>query len=211
MNNERDIKNKNRYRLIIFDLGKVLVDFDQDQIAKRLMAKSNKSFPEILNYYSRSNIFHDFECGKLTPEQALQSVNSMLGAHIAMDEFKTLWSDIFSEMPEMHKVVDELRLRHRLFLLSDTNVLHYEFILARFPILKKLDEHILSFKVGVRKPHPLMYETALVRAGARPEESIFIDDKEKNVKGAQALGITAMQHRNVEETKENLKRLGVLT
>lgn len=199
------------YRAILFDLGRVLVDFDQDIIAKRLIERSTKSFNEVLAFYQKTNIIYDFESGKLNPEQVLQSVNECFGLSLEMEEFKSLWSDIFFESKEMEKVVDALRGRFRLFIISDTNILHYEHIAARFPVIHKFEEHILSFKVGVRKPDPKIFEAALKRASCSAKEAIFIDDKEKNVEGARRLGITGIVHSSVEETRRELVRLGVLS
>ena len=198
------------YRAILFDLGRVLIDFDQDIIAKRLIERSAKSFDEVLAFYRNTNVIYDFESGKLEPHQVLQSVNECFGLALGMEEFKSLWSDIFFENKEMEKVVDTLRGRYRLFIISDTNILHYEYIAARFPVIHKFEGHVLSFRVGVRKPHPKIFEAALKRASCPAEETIFIDDKEQNVEGARQLGITGIVHSSVEETRRELTRLMVL-
>jgi len=198
------------YDTIFFDLGRVLVDFDQDIIAKRLIERSNKTFSEILSFYSQTNIIYDFESGKLAPEEVLKSINECFGLALSMKEFKLLWSDIFFENREMEKVVDALHGRYRLFIISDTNILHYEHIAERFPIIHKFEEHILSYQIGVRKPHPLIFQAALKRANCLAERAVFIDDKPKNVEGARELGITGIVHTSVDETRQELEKLGVL-
>jgi putative hydrolase of the HAD superfamily len=198
------------YETIFFDLGRVLVDFDQDIIARRLMERSKKSFQEVLSYYSQTNIIYDFESGKITPEEVLTSINECFGLALSMEEFKLLWSDIFFENREMEKIVDMLCGRYRLFIISDTNILHYEYISERFPVIHKFEEHILSYQIGVRKPHPLIFKAALKRANCIAKRAIFIDDKPKNVEGARELGITGIIHTSVDETRRELEKLGVL-
>lgn len=197
------------YKLILFDLGRVLVDFDIDQIAYRLMARARKRYADILAYYRDSNLFYDFENGKLTPEQVVKNINEKLGTRLTLEEFTPLWCDIFFEIAEMCEVVEKLDGRYKLILVSDTNVLHYEFIKAHFPILAKFDAHILSFRVGARKPSPVIFNAALNQAGVKAEETIFIDDKMENAEGASKLGITGIQHRSPPETKKELERLGI--
>ena len=199
-----------RYRLLLFDLGRVLIDFNQDLIAQRLMAHARRGLPDILAFYKNTDIFYEFECGRISPEQALSSVNTMLGTRFSMEEFDALWSDIFYAKPDMERIVRQLRGRYRMFVVSDTNVLHYQFIKARFPVLDQFEEHILSFEVGVKKPDPRIFEEALRRGGVRAEEAVFIEDKEQNVEGARKLGLVGIRHRSVEETEASLKALGVL-
>ena len=198
------------YEAIFFDLGRVLVDFDQDIIARRLMERSKKSFQEVLSYYSQTNIIYDFESGKIAPEEVLTSINECFSLTLSMEEFKLLWSDIFFENREMEKIVDILYGRYRLFIISDTNILHYEYISERFPVIHKFEEHILSYQIGVRKPHPLIFKAALKRANCIAKRAIFIDDKPKNVEGARELGITGIIHTSVDETRRELEKLGVL-
>ncbi|MBI4430223.1 MAG: HAD family phosphatase [Candidatus Omnitrophica bacterium] len=199
------------FHTIFFDLGRVLVDFDQDVIAKRLIERSTKTFSEALAFYRETNIIHNFEMGRLGPDEVLSAVNECFGLSLGMEEFKSLWSDIFFVNQEMEKMVDLLKDRYHLLIISDTNVLHYEHIVRHFPVVRKFEDHILSFKVGARKPDPRIFKAALGRAGCRASEAIFIDDKENNVKGARRLGMTGIVHRSVEKTRRALKRLGVLS
>lgn len=200
-----------QYKLVLFDLGRVLVNFDQDKIAQRLMERAHRTFEDIIAFYRTTQVFHNFECGTISPEDTLALINKMLGAEMSMEEFKPLWSDIFVENEGMAAIVDALGAHYRLFVLSDTNVLHYEHICERFPIMKKFETHILSFKVGARKPDRRMYEAALRHAGVSAEETVFIDDKEKNITGARALGITAVHYQSVAETKKAFQSIGLMS
>ena len=55
------------------------------------------------------------------------------------------------------------------------------------------DAHVFSTDVGALKPAPIMYERILERLGARAEECLFADDFERNLRGAQAMGLRAVQ------------------
>jgi len=207
---EKEVSQNTSFKLIVFDLGRVLVGFDQDLIARRLIKRSKRSLEEIVAYYRKSNIFDSFERGRISPQEALESINKMFNLRLSMEEFNELWSDIFFENPGMEEIVVALKAHYRLFILSDTNVLHYEHIVKHFPIVNYFEEHLVSFKLGTRKPDPRTFEAALKRANVSGRETIFIDDKERNVEGAHALGITGIHYRSVKETREAFERLGVL-
>lgn len=89
---------------------------------------------------------------------------------------------------------------------SNTNEIHAKVNEERglFTIFKKV---FLSYKLGVRKPDKRAFEAVLREINFQPEEVIFIDDREENVKSARELGIHALQYRSYEQLVENLKKL----
>jgi putative hydrolase of the HAD superfamily len=64
--------------------------------------------------------------------------------------------------------------------------------------------------VGVRKPNPKIYEFALQKGQARPEETLFIDDKPKMIEPATKMGITGIVFESPEKLGEDLTRIGVI-
>jgi HAD superfamily hydrolase (TIGR01509 family) len=95
-------------------------------------------------------------------------------------------------------------------LLSNTNRIHFEGILANYPLLRHFDRYVLSYEVGAMKPDTLIYEKAIKAAGCRPEECFFTDDIEEYVEGAKRMGIDAVQFQSAAQIREELSLRGVL-
>ena len=94
-----------------------------------------------------------------------------------------------------------------LFLLSNTNALHFDYIKERFGlILEPFRAFILSYRVGSRKPEPAIYQSLIRQAGRPPEEILFLDDKVSFVAGALSQGLTAWQFRSPQELRQELVR-----
>jgi putative hydrolase of the HAD superfamily len=69
------------------------------------------------------------------------------------------------------------------------------------------DVAIISGEVGLHKPQPEIYLLAAERLGLEPEECVFIDDLRENVRGAEAVGMTAVLHRDPDATVARLEEL----
>jgi HAD superfamily hydrolase (TIGR01509 family) len=96
-----------------------------------------------------------------------------------------------------------------LFLLSNTNALHFDYIQENYPVLKHFFQFILSYKVGSRKPEKGIYEYLLQQAGLPPEQILFIDDKMPFVAAAREHGIQAWQFTSREALQQQLIEAGL--
>jgi putative hydrolase of the HAD superfamily len=76
---------------------------------------------------------------------------------------------------------------------------------SAFPEL--FDGVVISGEVGLHKPQPEIFLLGAERAGAAPEECVFVDDLRENCEGAEAVGMTAVLHRGAESTVHELGRL----
>jgi HAD superfamily hydrolase (TIGR01509 family) len=71
------------------------------------------------------------------------------------------------------------------------------------------EDWVASCDVGMRKPEPEIYQLVLERAGAKPSEAIFVDDREEMVEGAQAVGMRALHFRGLETFVQDLQTIGI--
>lgn len=113
---------------------------------------------------------------------------------------------------ELVAYIEELKKNgYKIGLISNGHVDSFErYIFAEHPNLRALFDHMtISSEVGMLKPHPEIYMHALENLGSTPEESVFIDDNEKNTAGADAVGITGILYTDVSSLKESLKNLGI--
>ena len=69
------------------------------------------------------------------------------------------------------------------------------------------DEVVISAEVGLHKPQPEIYLLAAERLGVRPEDCVFVDDLRENCAGAEAVGMTAVLHRESAETIARVEEL----
>ena len=73
-----------------------------------------------------------------------------------------------------------------------------------FDWLGNFDVLIWSYQLGIAKPDPAIYQHTLEKLGARPEETLFLDDKRVNIEAAKALGMQAIEFTTVEKLREDL-------
>jgi putative hydrolase of the HAD superfamily len=69
------------------------------------------------------------------------------------------------------------------------------------------DAVVISAEVGLHKPQPEIYRLACKRLGVEPVEAVFVDDLRENCAGAEAIGMTAVLHRETGETVASLQQL----
>jgi FMN phosphatase YigB (HAD superfamily) len=78
----------------------------------------------------------------------------------------------------------------------------------QFAWLKHFDHQTFSAEVRVIKPDPAIYQHSLDGLGVAPSEALFVDDRESNIDGARALGLSAIQFHSVAQLKDDLEKLG---
>jgi putative hydrolase of the HAD superfamily len=205
--------DNSRIKAIIFDLGGVLIDFDHTLAAKRISKFTHKSPEEIYELFFDSKLTGDFEEGKVSPRDFFQGVKEKLSLGLDFTQFVPIWNEIFFLTDKNHKVYNlacALKNKYRLALLSNINVLHYEYLRRNFSFFDAFDKLITSCELGFRKPHPLIYEKALRILGVLPEEVFYTDDRKELVESAKELGIKAVVFKDVEQLKGDLLEAGIV-
>lgn len=198
-------------KTLIFDLGNVVLRFDHYIICRRFSRISGHREEELYTLFFRSSLDRPFNEGKESGEAFLMKINKRLNLTLGIEEFKAIWNDMFFPPErEMEGLLLGLKRTHNLYLLSNTNVFHFEYLLSKYRILDVFNEHILSYKVGYTKPSEEIYLEALRRSGSMPHECIFIDDIEEYVDAAISLGMKGIHFKGIDQLKEGLRRYGVL-
>jgi len=197
--------------LILFDVGNVILPFDLRIAMKKFEKECGFPSEEIFRRLMGGELDHSFERGKITPQEFYEHVTQELGMEISYDRFVTIWSDIFSENERVSVLVRRLRKQYPVALISNTNVLHFEFVYRNFPIVKEVGEFILSYEVGCRKPDPKIYQSALDRFGTTPQGTLYVDDLEKFIEAAHKLGLHGIHFKGADLLEKELVRLGLLT
>jgi len=107
----------------------------------------------------------------------------------------------------MLKLAGALKRYCGVYLLSNTSELHWQHIQEAFGLDKICHDRLASYEVGAMKPAPEIFTAACHRFDLQPESTVFIDDIEANVKGAVACGWQGIWHRDVAETRMQLRQL----
>ena len=127
--------------------------------------------------------------------------------NIGYNDFVNNYCDIFTINKEVEEIIKSLKGKVRLVLLSNTNVLQYEFARKEFRIIDIFDERIVSYEAGMRKPNPFIFLKAAQKAGTMPWNCAYFDDIAEFICVARMLGIRAFQYKNAEKLKRDLKSI----
>lgn len=194
--------------LLVFDMGHVFVDFDWGQVCQGFCDRAGmtrEQFKEVLAFVGALG----YEDGRVMTEGFVKALNEKLSLTMSIAEFDELWNFGFHENPEMAALLTELGTRYPLYLLSNTNESHYGFLSTQFKVDRHFQELILSHKVGFTKPDPRIYQEVLNRSGIAASKCLFVDDLERNVAAAAALGMHTIRFVGIEDLKQRLNALGI--
>ncbi len=179
-------------RSLLFDMGNVLIPFDIHRGYNALAAHSGLSQQEVATRIRDSGLYNLYESGQVETEEFLDRFSTLLGLKTSLSEFREIWNSIFlPETATSEALIQELKQRYRLVLLSNTNELHYGWLRERYPILNHFDAFTLSYAEKAMKPDERIYAAAVANAQCRPEECFFTDDIERYVEAARDFGIDA--------------------
>ena len=193
-------------KAVIFDLGGVIVPFDFKRAYARMEGLCPYPAAEILQRLRSTDLVTRFETGRIEPQAFVREVSGILELRTSYDEFCDIFNCIFMRetlVPE--SLVERIREKYRLLLLSNTNPIHYSMIEKTYPIMRHFEDRVLSYRVGVQKPSPQIYHEAIARAGCSPEECFFTDDVAAFVEAARREGIDAVQFQSAAQIERELK------
>lgn len=196
---------------IIFDLGKVLVDFDYSIAAKKIAARSEKAPEDLHAFLGSSPLLVDYESGRLTRETFYEAIRDAISFRGDLTEFGSYFADIFSEMPGTIALHTELQQRgFKTYIFSNTNDLAMEHVQRNFPFFKNFDGYIYSYEVGAMKPLPEIYSAMEKMCGRNGADLVYLDDRAENIAAGAARGWRAILHESPEKSRHELVKLGVL-
>ena len=201
---------KKKYSTIAFDLGNTVIRFDHNISATKIANLFRLDPKKIYDTFFDSETTRAFDRGLLSPRQFYEEASVLLGIKLPFEDFANIWSDIFWEDESVCRLVRGLKGRYRLFLLSNINRLHFEFIENKFDIIKVFDELVLSYIVGAIKPERLIYDDVIRRAGGDKSGILYIDDREDLIKEASAMGIDSIRFENADKLKEEMVIRGII-
>ncbi|HTS62383.1 MAG TPA: HAD family phosphatase [Candidatus Acidoferrales bacterium] len=198
------------HRAIIFDLGKVLIHFDFGIAYRSLEPLCPYPAAEIPKRLGTTDLVRRLETGLIEPREFVTRACELLDLQIDYEEFRRIFSCIFSDVLIPESMLECLARRYRLILLSNTNALHFPLLQEKYGhLLRHFHRHILSHEVRAMKPAPAIYQAAVDAAGCRAEECFYTDDIALFVEAARALGIDAVQFESCAQIENELRARGI--
>ncbi|MSR65777.1 MAG: HAD family phosphatase [Pedosphaera sp.] len=197
--------------IVVFDLGKVLVDFDYSIAGRKIAAQCKLSPAEVQKFLDHSPLLYRYETGLLTRQEFYEEVCKVTGFGGGLEEFGGFFADIFWEIPPMIELQAELKRRGvATYIFSNTNDLAIEHIRRNFPFFANFDGYILSYEVGAMKPDVKIYGALERLTGLRGSYVLYLDDRQENVDAAAARGWQTILQTDAAKSRAEIERLGLL-
>jgi HAD superfamily hydrolase (TIGR01509 family) len=197
--------------IVVFDLGKVLVDFDYSIAGRRLAAKSDMSPEQVQQYLNQTPLLHRYESGLMTRQEFFAEVRQTTGFRGDLAEFGSFFADIFSEIPPMITLHADLRRTGiPTYIFSNTNDLAIEHIRRAFPFFAGFDGYIFSYEVRAMKPTAKIYDDLEALSGKRGVEIVYLDDRPENVEAGAERGWQVILHTDPKQSRAAIEQLGLL-
>ena len=154
---------------------------------------------------SKNELFLDLMRGNLSEEAYLEELLQGTNWNISIDQLKeAIRSNLNRPVPGTMKIVGELKGNYQLILLSDYVKEWMKYIEERNQDLRIFDKKIISYNIGTTKSEVQTFRTVIEQTGIVADETLFIDDYEKNVKNAEAVGIHGIVFKNAEQLRKIL-------
>ena len=196
-------------RAVISDLGRVVLWFDNNIFLRKLADAAGKPFSDVkATVHGGLELFRRFDGGAVTPRGVFEKVTGLVGADISYKAFFEMYNDIFSLNAPVVDVLANIKAAgYKTLLLSNTDSERFVFVRHRFPEVLFFDHYVLSYELKLLKPDPAIYLAAARLAGTSPQECVFIDDMEENVKGAVETGFAGIHYRPETDLAAELRML----
>ena len=192
--------------VIVLDVDGVLVEFD----LKPLFATLSKKRGEKVTAPSLADIdklFLPVQTGESSLDDIIPEINGSLGVSIAPDEWRDLLCSIFTgEVPGMKDMLLQLKSDFFLVALTNTVEVHWTFLLKTYEILKLFDGYIVSYKEGVAKPDPAIYQAVVDRYCDGRLPCFHTDDTPEYVEAARQMGWRSEVFRSPLQFKNEVLR-----
>ena len=205
---------------IIFDYGNVIfeINFQIAQNAFKQLGISN--IESFFGHKGHDQLFSDLETGSISPAQFRDGIRLAAQNRALTDvEIDAAWNSLLIGVPEnVHDVLLGVKTKYRTFLLSNTNQIHYDYIMNYLKKEFKVENNNHLFEKAyysqlmfLRKPNVEIFEQVIKENNLNPAETLFIDDSPQHLVGAEKAGLhTLLMTENPRYLGDFLKSNGIL-
>jgi glucose-1-phosphatase len=204
-----------RPRLLLFDIGGVIIDLDFRDARETLESEylmDPETFLDLTRsgeYGENPSVTENAMIGAIGTREYLIAFQQGCKRPISLETIRRLRERMLGpERPEMLDLLEQLNKKIPIAAFTNTMELHWDLLMDpkryRFPQLFRTI--FASHLLGDAKPRIEAFKKVLSALGVSAEEVIFIDDSELNVSGASQLGITGIVFTNVNMLRQELSK-----
>ena len=198
-------------RCALLDLGNVLVKIDYTPLARAARSLMGVAPDQLRAAFSNDRLGYRYESGLISNAEFHAELCRRTGCDVPWDQFVPAWNSIFLPEPILDEgLLAQLAAKLDLWVISNTNPLHFEYIRKHYDFLRHFRGFVLSYESGALKPDPAIFARAVEKTGAEPGRTLFVDDQSVNVDAARGLGFQAFQFIERVQFSDQLRELGLL-
>ena len=195
----------NNIKNLVFDFGRVLIDVDRERSIKAFHDIEFTQADNLISYCYKKGIFRELELGNISSEVFYQSIHNEAKRGITDEQIKNAWNSMLVGIkPHKLEKLIELRKQYKIYLLSNTNIIHWDaakemFSWGEYKREDYFDDIFLSFEMHLCKPDPNIFRALTNRVSILPYNTLLLDDSEENCQAARSIGWQAHCVRQDEE------------
>ena len=177
----------------LIDIGNVILAVDFQPSLDALLPADRAE--QALLYQKLQHGKDALESGRVSSEEFVTWSLAQIGGPVPRERFLRAWLDVFSPIEPMWREVARLASAgHRLILFSNTNQLHMDHALKRYPVFDRFHGAVFSHEVGAMKPEPAIYQHAVDQFRLSPDTTIYVDDLAENIAAGRQFGFRCWQY-----------------
>ncbi len=182
---------------VVFDVGNVLIRVSYDRISEQIGRHSPLAPAEIHRYLVGTDLEFDSETGKYDSREHFRRIRERIrgAADWRYEQFAAEFKSGLEMTADGEAAVRFAAAHRRVFLMSNTPYLHALWIFEQEVLATLPEQHFFSFREGIMKPDPRLWNILFARTGLTPACCLFIDDNPENCEGAARLGVQAVNFR----------------
>lgn len=183
-------------KTLIFDFGGVLIDLDRQRCIDSFVKLGFSDVESLLDICHQHDFFLQHEKGLLNDGEFRAEIRRRISHPVTDVQIDQAWNRFLIGVPAYKlDFLSQLRKRYTLYMLSNTNGIHWHWALEHVfneeghRIEDLFDRIFLSFEMKMVKPDVEIFRRVMDETGLNPSETLFLDDAEVNCRTARSLGI----------------------
>lgn len=195
---------------LVFDYGGVIVNIDDNKVAKTMTDLGVSRFKQILHAKKIKKLMRQFIDGLVPTDQTLNEILSLCREDATKEELLNVLNELCGDLPVSRlQSLAQLKKKYKVYLLSNISDVLWEGSVKQikscgFQPEECFDDFFLSYEMGVAKPDHRIYEMMIEKTGLNPATTVFFDDREDNYMAGKELGFHSVfvKTNHIEQSQE---------
>ncbi|MBK9291618.1 MAG: HAD family phosphatase [Bacteroidetes bacterium] len=195
---------------IIFDFGGVIIDIDPQLTIKELINLGVKDVEVFASAEFQEKVVGKLERGIITPEVFRDKVREFARLDLSDQDIDDAWNALLLDIPkERIQVIEAAKQKYGIYLLSNSNEIHYELYVRDLQLRfgyrefdQLFDKAYFSFDLHMSKPNPEIFEFVIHQHKLNPATTLFIDDTAEHIQAAAQVGLRTYHLQKPERLRD---------